>query len=87
MLAVAFSSDGKSILTGDADGKARLWDAATSQPVGKPLEHHGSIVSVAFSPDGKSILTGGADGGTQRLWDSRRSFLTISGYSPPGWKR
>ncbi len=39
--AVAFSPDGKTILTGSADNTARLWDAATGGPIGQPLEHRG----------------------------------------------
>ena len=30
--AVAFSPDGKTVLTGSWDKTARLWDAATGQP-------------------------------------------------------
>jgi WD40 repeat protein/Flp pilus assembly protein TadD len=66
---VAFSPDGKTILTASWDGIARLWDTATGQPTGRPLHHQNSITSVAFSPDGKSILTASEDG-TARLWDA-----------------
>jgi len=67
--AVAFSPDGKAVLTGSADNTARLWDAATGKPIGQPLAHKGAVNAVAFSPDGKAILTGSADG-TARLWDA-----------------
>jgi len=67
--AVAFSPDGKTILTGSADKTARLWDAATGRPLGQPMEHSGVVQSVAFSPDGKTILTGGDDK-TARFWDA-----------------
>ena len=33
---MAFSPDGKAVLTGSDDGTARLWDAATGQPIGRP---------------------------------------------------
>ncbi|KAG2347603.1 WD40 repeat-like protein, partial [Suillus weaverae] len=48
----------------------RLWDAATGQPVGKPLRGHTHWVkSVSFSPDGTRIVTGSNDS-TVRLWDA-----------------
>ena len=67
---MAFSPDGKTVLTAGRDGKARLWDAATGQPLGQPVEHRDPrSCAVAFSPDGKTILTGSVDK-TARLWDA-----------------
>jgi hypothetical protein len=67
--AAAFGPDGKVVLTGSADNTARLWDAATGQPIGAPLEHKGRVGAVAFGPDGKAVLTGSLDN-TARLWDA-----------------
>ena len=53
---MAFSPDGKTVLTGSVDGTARLWDAATGQPIGPPLPHQSGVWAVAFSPDGKTVL-------------------------------
>ncbi len=66
--AVAFSPDGRTVLTGSDDGTARLWDAETGRPVGQPLEHQGPVRAVDFSPDGKALVTAGRDG-TARLWE------------------
>ncbi len=65
----AFSPDGKTILTGGDDHTARLWDAATGRPIGKPIRHDGEVLSVAFGPEGKTILTGSQDR-TARHWDA-----------------
>ena len=37
VVAVAFSPDGKTILTGSWDKTARLWDVATGRPIGQPM--------------------------------------------------
>jgi WD40 repeat protein len=65
--ALAFSPDGRTILTGSMDRTARLWEAATGRPIGPPLQHEWLISKVAFSSDGKVALT--ADHATTRLWD------------------
>jgi eukaryotic-like serine/threonine-protein kinase len=67
--AVAFSSDGKTAVTGCADGATRLWEVATGQKRGTLTGHQGPVRAVAFSPDGKTVLTGSEDG-TARLWNA-----------------
>jgi tetratricopeptide (TPR) repeat protein len=57
------------MLTGSFDKMARLWDAATGQPIGPPLVHQGLVGAVAFSPDGRKMLTGSFDK-MARLWDA-----------------
>ena len=71
-----FSPDGRIILTPSDDGTARLWDAATGQPIGRPLKRPGGFWSAAFSPDGKTILTGSHDG-TAQLWDAATASPSV----------
>jgi hypothetical protein len=69
-----FSPDGTRILTASDDNTARLWDAATGQPVAEPLRHEGGIRSAVFSSDGARILTA-SDDETARLWDAATGEL------------
>jgi WD40 repeat protein len=79
--AVAFSPDGKAVLTGSDFGNARIWSAADGRPLTQLMRHNGSsfgppraIVAVAFSPDGKTALTGASDG-TVQTWDAADGTL------------
>ncbi|KIN98727.1 hypothetical protein M404DRAFT_61478, partial [Pisolithus tinctorius Marx 270] len=66
---VAFSPDGKRIVSGSWDETVRVWDVEGGVQIGSPLEGHTSYVnSVAFSPDGKKIVSGSRDK-TVRFWD------------------
>ena len=64
---VAFSRDGRTILTGGLDNNVVLWDAETAKQL-KRFELAAPIESVAFSPLGNSVLAGGLDD-TARLLD------------------
>ncbi len=62
----AFSPDGKYVVSGSADGTARVWEAATSKEVAR-MNHDDSVISTAFSPDGKYVVSGSGDN-TTRVW-------------------
>jgi WD40 repeat protein len=72
----SFSPDGERVLTASQDGTARLWDAATGQPQGKPLACGKPVVAASFSPDGSRLVTVSGDG--VRLWDA-----TVAGAGQP----
>jgi WD40 repeat protein len=66
--AVAFSSDGKTIAIGMADGTVRLWPTDADAGSGKLTGHNEGVTSVAFAPDGKILASGSYDG-TICFWD------------------
>lgn len=70
VFAVAFSADGKQLLTAQAGGSARLWNAWTGEAIGEELKHNGPVVAVAFSPDNKRAITA-SDDNTIQLWELR----------------
>jgi WD40 repeat protein len=69
VVSAQFSPDSHRVVTGSADGTARLWDAATGSPIGEPMQHEDQVASVEFSPDGRWIVTGSYDN-TARVWDT-----------------
>ena len=73
----AFSPDGARVVTASEDKTARVWDAATGAPIGKPLQHEGEVYRAAFSPDGARVVTVSEDS-TARVWTPRRSRPTSS---------
>jgi WD40 repeat protein len=64
---VAFSPDGKYLLTGAEDGNAQILDARTLKPLHPTLRHTDGVGFVDFSRDGTVAVTAGWGGGA-RLW-------------------
>jgi len=67
--AVAFSGDGRLLLTGSDDKSAILWDTEAGKEIRRFTGQDDEIRSVAFSPDNKNILTASI-GGRAILWDA-----------------
>jgi WD40 repeat protein len=65
--ALAFSSDGRTLASGDSSGVVSTWDPATGKPLQRVRVGHG-VFGLAFAPDGKT-LAAGDHGDTIRLWD------------------
>jgi WD40 repeat protein len=79
---VAYSPDGKLIVTGSGDGIVLLWDAATGSKMRTLIGHSSGIQALAFTPDGKWLATGSEDN-TAKLWDveTGEEILTLPGSS------
>jgi len=65
---VAFSPNGRTILTGCGDGSAQFWDVLEGMSVGAPMRHPDALGPVEFSPDGRLALTVSWD--QVRIWDA-----------------
>jgi WD40 repeat protein/uncharacterized caspase-like protein len=67
VVALAFSPDGKRLLSGSADKTAIIWDVDGGVQVQQLSGHAGTVSAVSFSPDGERVVTGSEDE-TLRLW-------------------
>lgn len=58
---LAFSPDGRALLTGSKDGIAVLRDVGSGKTL-HSWRHRGDVTAAAFSPDGRTLVTGSQDG-------------------------
>lgn len=69
--ALAYSPDGRHIISGSEDGTLQLWNAQSGAEVWSiPRAHDKAVQSVAYSPDGRHIVSGTYDP-TLRRWDAQ----------------
>jgi hypothetical protein len=71
VFSVAFSPDGKRIVTGSYDKTAKVWVAERGQEVLTLKGHTALVTCAAFSPDGKRLVSGSHDQ-TARVWDAHK---------------
>lgn len=65
--AVAFSPDGRLLLSGGADGMVLLWDLATGREARAFAGHSHAVRAVAFA-DGGRLAVSASNDGTVRVW-------------------
>jgi WD40 repeat protein len=71
---VAFSPDGKYVVTACDDRIARLWDADSGQILQSFIGHNAALRQAVFSPRGNLIATCSLDN-TARVWETRNGQL------------
>lgn len=80
--AIAFSPDGRQLVSSSFDKTIKLWDTNSGKCVQTLLGHRNRIWTVAFHPNGTQIASGGDDNHT-KIWDLERErcIKTIVGYT------
>jgi WD40 repeat protein len=68
---MAFSSDGRRLVTGGLDKTVRVWDVETGKELHRYEGHNAGVLAVAYLPDGKRIASACQDGGV-RIWRAPR---------------
>jgi len=69
VMSVAYSPDGRRIISGSGDNTVRVWDAGSGAALAVLRGHKSHVNSVAYSPDGRRIISGAEDQ-TVRVWDA-----------------
>ncbi|PYQ64185.1 MAG: hypothetical protein DMF53_08055, partial [Acidobacteria bacterium] len=83
--AASFSPDGTRVVTASYDQTARIWNAATGQPIAT-LRHTAAVQAASFSPDGTRVVTA-SDDKTARVWNATtgQPIAILTGHTGPVW--
>ena len=82
VLAIAFSPNGKLLVSGSSDKTVRLWEADTGKLRRTREEHTAPVSTVVFSVNGKKFWSGSSEDDTIRSWYPRDGGRWSSETSP-----
>jgi WD40 repeat protein len=79
---LAFSNDGRRIVTGGRDRLARVWNGFNGKLLYELVGHQGQVLDVAIGPGGTEVATVSTDG-TGRVWEAQTGELraTLFGHT------
>jgi len=74
---VAYSADGRRLVSASLDGTVKLWDAVSGREIRGLYGHQGAVAQAAVSADGRRVVSGGRDR-VVRYWDAETGALLKS---------
>lgn len=75
---VAYSPNGKYIVSGSDDKSLKVWDVTSEKCMATLIGHSDNVNSVAYSPDGRNIASGSFDKSV-KIWDVSNLLVQAGG--------
>jgi len=82
-LSVGVSPDGQLLFSSGSDGKIKIWNLHTGEPLDILSGHRGGAGAVALSPDGQLLASGGYDGAVKiwiKIWKKEGMEEPVTSY-------
>jgi WD40 repeat protein len=73
---VAFSRDGRRVVSGSQDGMVRLWDVKSGEEIRQYNAGEGGAMGIAFLPDGTGVVSTRC-GGVEDDWPAAQSAVAV----------